>query len=225
MTTYSAGANPGFFQRGGTVGGCEYESSRQTSQGQRNGQLEKMDWTLDWTLDWTGLDSGLDWEGNFFGGGCKAQKRQTWLKYKPKFYDIFLGTTCLPSQEGKRFFAFKKKMLPSTLDKKIDYKKQVTFLLIRNTHSCYFLQLSSETWRPWVKQSDQSKPPTQTKNDRHKTKTKKQQRRVKSISDTTPSPPPQMKKYSLLGKGWKRDFFYSLEKIIQPLLPPKKIPP
>ena len=27
-----AGADPGFFQRGG----CEYESSRQTSQGQRN---------------------------------------------------------------------------------------------------------------------------------------------------------------------------------------------
>ena len=35
-----------------------------------------------------------------------------------------------------------------------------------------------------------------------------------------------MKKFSLLGKGWKRDFFYRLEKIIQPPPPPKKkIPP
>ena len=33
----------------------------------------------------------------------------------------------------------------------------------RNIHSCYFLQLSSETWWPWVKQSDQSKTKTQTK--------------------------------------------------------------
>ena len=37
------------------------------------------------------------------------------------------------------------------------------FLLLRNIHSCYFLQLSSETWRPWVKQSDQSKPPPRLK--------------------------------------------------------------
>ena len=58
---------------------------------------------------------------------------------------IFLGTTCLPLQGRKTFFAFKKKILPSTLDKKIDYKKQVMFLLIRNIHSCYFLQLASET--------------------------------------------------------------------------------
>ena len=33
MTTYSAGGDIGFFQRGG----CKYESSRQTPQGQRNG--------------------------------------------------------------------------------------------------------------------------------------------------------------------------------------------
>ena len=26
----------------------------------------------------------------------------------PKLYDIFLGTTCLPSQEGRRFFIFKR---------------------------------------------------------------------------------------------------------------------
>ena len=26
----------------------------------------------------------------------------------PKLYDIFLGTTCLPSQEGRRFFTFKR---------------------------------------------------------------------------------------------------------------------
>ena len=58
---------------------------------------------------------------------------------------IFLGTTCLPSQGRKRFFAFKKKVFPSTLDKNIDYKKQVMFLLIPNIHSCYFLQLASET--------------------------------------------------------------------------------
>ena len=32
-----------------------------------------------------------------------------------------------------------------------------------NIHSCYFLQLSNETWWPWVKQSDQSKTKTQTK--------------------------------------------------------------
>ena len=59
-------------------------------------------------------------------------------------------------------------MLPSTLDKKRNYKKQVMFFLLRNIHSCYFLQLSSETWRLWVKPRDQSKPPTQTKNDGHK---------------------------------------------------------
>ena len=40
-----------------------------------------------------------------------------------------------------------------------------------------------------------------------------------------PPPPTQMKKFSLLGKGWKRDFFYRLEKIIQPApRPPKKSP-
>ena len=33
-----AGADPGFFQKGG----CKYESSRQTSQGQRNGGGEGM---------------------------------------------------------------------------------------------------------------------------------------------------------------------------------------
>ena len=44
-------------------------------------------------------------------------------------------------------------MLPSTLGKKIDYMKQVMFLLLRNIHSCYFLQLSCETWRLWVTQS------------------------------------------------------------------------
>ena len=31
-------------------------------------------------------------------------------EYKPKVYDVFLGTNCLPSQGGKRFFAFR----PST---------------------------------------------------------------------------------------------------------------
>ena len=100
----------------------------------------------------------------------------------------------------ERFFGFKKKMLPSTLDKKIDYKKQVTFLSIRNIHSCYFPQLSRETWRPWVKQSDQSKPLTQTKNQQTTKKSK-----VYII--LPPFPPPSEKKYSLLGKGWKRDFF------------------
>ena len=35
-------------------------------------------------------------------------------------------------------FAFKKKMLPLTLDNKRDYKKQIMFLLLRNIHSCYF---------------------------------------------------------------------------------------
>ena len=36
-------------------------------------------------------------------------------------------------------------------------------------------------------------------------------------------PPPQMKKYSLLWKDWKRDFFYSLEKIIHPRPLNKKV--
>ena len=40
------------------------------------------------------------------------------------------------------YFTSRKKILPWTLDKKIDYKKQVMFLLIRNIHSCYFLQLA-----------------------------------------------------------------------------------
>ena len=84
-------------------------------------------------------------------------------------------------------------MLPSTLDKKIDYKKQVMFLLLRNIHSCYFLQLSSETWRPWVKQSDQSKPPTQTK----KEQTKQNQQtteKSKVYIILAPFPPPQKEK-------------------------------
>ena len=124
---------------------------------------------------------------------------------EPKLYDIFLGTTCLSSQGGKRFFAFKKKMLPSTLGKKIDYKKQVMFLLLRNIHSCYFLQLSSETWRLWVKQRDQSKPPTQTKNDGHKKQNQQTTEESKVYIILSPPHPP-MKKYGLLAKGWKRGF-------------------
>ena len=81
-------------------------------------------------------------------------------------------------------------MLPSTLDKKRNYKKQVMFLLLRNIHSCYFLQLSSETWRLWVKQRDQSKPPTQTKNDGHKKQNQQTTEESKVYIILPPFPPP-----------------------------------
>ena len=62
------------------------------------------------------------------------------------------------------------------------YPSRVFFCLFvchrRNIHSCYFLQLSSETWRPWVKQSDQSKTKTQTK------------RLKERYSPLLPAPPP-----------------------------------
>ena len=118
----------------------------------------------------------------------------------------------------ERFFGFKKKMLPSTLDKKIDYKKQVTFLSIRNIHSCYFLQLSRETWRPWVKQSDQSKPLTQTKNQQTTKKSK-----VYIIRP--PFPPPQMKKNIACWRKVENAIFLQSRKNNTTPPPKKKITP
>ena len=65
----------------------------------------------------------------------------------------------------------------------------VLFFLVCKKKS-RFRPFSLADW-PWVKQSDQSKTKTQAK------------RKVKSF----PPPLSQMKKYGLLGKGWKRDFF------------------
>ena len=114
-------------------------------------------------------------------------------------------------------------MLPSTLDKKIDYKKQVMFLLIPNIHFCYFLQLSSETWRPWVKQSDQSKPPTETKNDRHKTNQQKT-KKSKVYTILPPSPPPN-KIIACWGKAQNAIFLQTRKNNTNPTLPQKKLPP
>ena len=114
-------------------------------------------------------------------------------------------------------------MLPSTLDKKRNYKKQVMFLLLRNIHSCYFLQLSSETWRLWVKQRDQSKPPTQTKNDGHKKQNQQTTEESKVYIILTPfhpPPPPPNEKIWPVGERLKTRFFYRVGKIIHP--PPKK---
>ena len=46
----------------------------------------------------------------------------------PKLYDIFLGTTSLPSQGGKRFFAFKEFECPRTV--LIEKKTPFSFLYI-----------------------------------------------------------------------------------------------
>ena len=60
-------------------------------------------------------------------------------EYKPKVYDVFFR------HDLSTFTGREKVLCFLTLDKKTDYKKQVMFLLLRNIHSCYFLQLSSET--------------------------------------------------------------------------------
>ena len=119
---------------------------------------------------------------------------------------IFLGTTCLPSQGGKRFFAFKKKCYPRP-----SYKKQVLFLLLRNIHSCYFLQLSSEAWRLWVKQSDQSKTKTQTK---------------RKVNCFRPPPPPLNEKNIACWRKVENAIFLQTRKnnITLPLPPQKNYP-
>ena len=116
-------------------------------------------------------------------------------------------------------------MLPSTLDKKRNYKKQVMFFLLRNIHSCYFLQLSSETWRLWVKQRDQCKPPTQTKNDGHKKQNQQTTEESKVyiiLPPFHPPPPPPNEKIWPVGERLKTRFFYRLGKIIQTSPPPPK---
>ena len=111
--------------------------------------------------------------------------------------------------------------------------KQVMFLLIpnapqkitrsflgyfdrRNIHSCHFFQLSSETWRPWVKQSDQFKTKRQTK------------RKVKSILNTTLlPPPPKWKNLVCRGKVENAIFFLQTRKnnTTAPTSPKKWTPP
>ena len=119
-------------------------------------------------------------------------------------------------------------MLPSILDKKRNYKKQVMFLLLRNIHSCYFLQLSSETWRLWVKQRDQSKPPTQTKNDGHKKQNQQTTEESKVyiiLSPFHPPPPtPQWKNMACWRKVENEVFLQTRKNntTLPPPPPPKK---
>ena len=87
-------------------------------------------------------------------------------------------------------------MLPSTLDKKIDYKKQVMFLLLRNIHSCYLLHPSSETWRPWVTQS-----PSHWKRDLFK--------RLKQIIQPT-TPPSKKKRAQSWFSNWPGRFDWQI---------------
>lgn len=62
----------------------------------------------------------------------KAEKRQTWLKYKPTFYDIVLGTTCLPSQGAwEKVLSFKEKNV--TLDSQQKDRLQETGHVFANT--------------------------------------------------------------------------------------------
>ena len=144
------------------------------------------------------------------------------MKYKPKVYDIFLGTTCPVFTGREKVLCF------STLDKKIDYKKQVMFLLLRNIHSCYFLQLSSETWRRESNRATNLRPPPRLKmTDIKQNQQTTEKSKVYIILPAFPSLPPHPQgKNIACWERLKTWFFYRLEKNNTPHHPQtKKLPP
>ena len=112
---------------------------------------------------------------------CKAEKRQTWLKYKPKFYDIFLGTTCLPSQGGKRFFAFRPSTKRSTTRNRSCFCYYVT-----STPAIFFNFQVKRDGRESNRATNLSPPPRLKMTDINRQTTKKS----KVYVILTPPPPP-----------------------------------
>ena len=122
---------------------------------------------------------------------------------------FFLGTTCLPSQGRKRFFAFRPSTKRSTTRNRSCFCYYVT-----STPAIFFNFQVKRDGRESNRATNLSPPPrlkmTDIKQSQQATEKSKE---VYIILPPFPTPPPlQRKKYSLLGKGWKRDFFTDRKK-------------
>ena len=100
---------------------------------------------------------------------------------EPKLYDIFLGTTCLSSQGGKSFFAFKKKCYPRPSTKRETTRNRSCFFYYVTSTPAIFFNFQVKRDVCESNRGTNVSPLPRLKMTDIKNKTNRQQRRVKSI--------------------------------------------